>query len=559
MTNAAQPTPIPAPEGFPVVWAQPGDEHRLWTRESMHAPGQIRAMDASIAKRWIDGGMNAAFEHYSMPVRNRYFRVNTYLYQSIFPFTFDPAELQRLGHEAERRVGEVLGRQLALWNEQWLPELLGIYADWIAVDHAALDDAGLAAHVRRVVDDSVHVWEIHFKIAFPMLMSMSLFDDFYRETLAAEDRYEAVRLLQGIENMSVKSDRALWQLSRRAVGSQAVLDALSGDGPDAIRAALAGTADGRDLLAGLDEWLGEYGLRSTNFLEVSRASLQEDPTSVLLALRDLVANPEADPYQELSRLAAEREQLIAKARETLAVYPEPVRGQFEFLLAAAQEGAVLQEDHNFWLDGRVTALVRAVVVELGRRLEARGLVDAAADVFHLEVEEAVARLEAGTDLRAVVAARVAELEQYAKVPAPPILGTLPPGPPPDDPVARAIDKMFGAPPRAPEAPGTLHGNAGSPGVVRGVARVIRSLDDAERLGRREILVAETTAPPWTPLFARVGGIVTDTGGILSHCAIVAREYAIPAVVGVGMGTVAIPDGALVEVDGDTGTVRLIQA
>lgn len=97
MDMATEPTPIVAPPEFPVTWEEPGDEHRLWTRETMHAPGQINAMDVSIARRWIANGMNPAFEGYSFPVRNRYTAYNTYLYQSIFPFTFDPDELQRLG------------------------------------------------------------------------------------------------------------------------------------------------------------------------------------------------------------------------------------------------------------------------------------------------------------------------------------------------------------------------------------------------------------------------------------------------------------------------------
>jgi pyruvate,water dikinase len=77
------------------------------------------------------------------------------------------------------------------------------------------------------------------------------------------------------------------------------------------------------------------------------------------------------------------------------------------------------------------------------------------------------------------------------------------------------------------------------------------------LNKGDILVTDTTAPPWTPLFATAGGIVTDTGGILSHCAVVAREYRIPAVVGTGGSTAIIKDGQLIEVDGDAGAVRII--
>ena len=113
-------------------------------------------------------------------------------------------------------------------------------------------------------------------------------------------------------------------------------------------------------------------------------------------------------------------------------------------------------------------------------------------------------------------------------------------------------------PQFPTVPAMLPGNAGSAGSVRGKARVIRTLADASRLQPGEILVTTATAPAWTPLFAVAAGVVTDTGGILSHCAVVAREYGIPAVVGVMGATAMIADGQWVEVDGNAGVVRLIE-
>jgi phosphoenolpyruvate synthase/pyruvate phosphate dikinase len=118
-------------------------------------------------------------------------------------------------------------------------------------------------------------------------------------------------------------------------------------------------------------------------------------------------------------------------------------------------------------------------------------------------------------------------------------------------------KFFGTPPQPPREPGVLEGSPGSPGVVRGRARVLRSLSEAAEIQQGEVLVAETTAPPWTPLFATAAAVVTDTGGILSHCAVVAREYRIPAVVGAAMATATIRDGQTVEVDGDAGIVRVL--
>ncbi len=121
--------------------------------------------------------------------------------------------------------------------------------------------------------------------------------------------------------------------------------------------------------------------------------------------------------------------------------------------------------------------------------------------------------------------------------------------------------MFGGPPAAPDPqhPELISGTPGAPGKVTGTARVITRLSDAGRLSHGEILVTPTTSPPWTPLFITAGAIVTDTGGALSHCAIVAREYGIPATVGTRMATAVIQDGQQIEVDGDAGTVRILKA
>jgi len=103
----------------------------------------------------------------------------------------------------------------------------------------------------------------------------------------------------------------------------------------------------------------------------------------------------------------------------------------------------------------------------------------------------------------------------------------------------------------------LRGNPGSPGKVRGTARVLHSIADADKLLEGDILVAATTAPPWTTFFATVAAVVTDSGGLLSHTAVIAREYGIPAVVGASQATTLIQDGQLLEVDGDAGIVRIL--
>jgi phosphoenolpyruvate synthase/pyruvate phosphate dikinase len=119
-----------------------------------------------------------------------------------------------------------------------------------------------------------------------------------------------------------------------------------------------------------------------------------------------------------------------------------------------------------------------------------------------------------------------------------------------------VAKFYGVPGTAEWDGEVLRGTPASAGRAVGIARVIMGAPDFGRLAAGDVLVCPTTTPAWTPLFASAAALVTDTGGILSHAAIVAREYGLPAVVGCEMATSAIRDGARVEVDGETGRVTV---
>jgi phosphohistidine swiveling domain-containing protein len=554
MTQSTMPQPIPLPDDFPVVWELPEDAHGFWERETMHVPGQATMLDDSFARRWIDEGFNAACEDFSMPVRNAYRRVNTYIYQSIAPVSHDPAQLEQLGRAAQERLGATIGRQRELWDGERLPEIKELLGRWRAFDLQGASDARLIGHLHDSIAWSERAWHIHFLTVFPVLVSMSLFDDLYAELLGGDDRYGAFRLLQGQDNQSLVVDRDLYALSRRALRSDAVRTVLETVAAPQVIDELGDSDDGRAFLAELDAFLAEHGHRASLYVTVSAPSWIEDPTPLITVLQDAVTQPERDPLGKLTEFAAEREQLTAEARARLAEFPTAVREQFEFLLGAAQQGSILQEDHNYWIDTQIVYEVRRVVLELGRRLAANGAVDDAADVFHLRLEELD---DLSADLRGVVAERKLEIEHFRTVASPPMLGMLPPGPPPDDPISRAVIKMFGGRPTESERADVLYGMAGSPGVARGRVRIVRSLAEGDSLEFGEILVAPTTAPPWTPLFARAAAIVTDAGGILSHCAVVAREYSIPAVVGAKRATSVLRDGQLVEVDGTSGRIHVV--
>ena len=154
------------------------------------------------------------------------------------------------------------------------------------------------------------------------------------------------------------------------------------------------------------------------------------------------------------------------------------------------------------------------------------------------------------------------MEAAAQASPPGAVGTPPPPPQPGDFVDPFMDaivtRLLGikAPAEGEQDPNVIDGVAGSPGTYRGVARVVRSLEEAGDLEDGEIMVCEMTLPPWVPMFAIAGAVVSDVGGVMSHCAIVAREFNIPAVVGSVDGTTRIKTGQTVTVDGTNGNVYL---
>lgn len=549
--------PIPAPAGFPVTWTEPGEEHLFWTHERMHFPDPMPSLTFSVASR-LTQGFGRAAEAYEMPIRFGAKHVNTYYYQAVIPVMASPEELQAMGERSQQKLGAVMGRLSDYWATECLPEIKQHLAHWESFDLSAATTPSLLEHLKDALARHDRLWEIHFRVAFPFLLAMSLFDEIYRDLFGNESAFDAYRLLQGFENKTIETGRVLWELSRKALTMPDVRLIVEERSADEVIPALERSSDGRAFLADLRAYLDEYGQRGDKFGDLSYPSWIEDPTPVIKNLKDFIAQPDRDLVSEMAAQAAERERLVAAARERLKGYPQPVVGQFEFLLKAAQEASVLSEDHGFWIDFRGAYQMRRILLEFGRRLANAGVIEKRDDVFFLTLDELREATESlpRLDRRQLVATRKAEMEHFRKMAPPPALGTDH-GPPPDNPVSRTIGKFFGGPPQPLPDPNVLRGNAGSPGIARGPARVIRSLAEASRLQKGDVLVAETTAPPWTPLFATAAAVITDTGGILSHCAVVAREYRIPAVVGTGGATATIRDGQIVEVDGNTGMVRIV--
>jgi pyruvate,water dikinase len=569
--------PIPTPPDFPVRWGDPGDARLTWDfNTGLKDP--VPLMVDAVVNAFLVGG-NAGFEQAALPFYLRTARVNTYQYFAMVPTEAPPEVamkamglLNRAAPGAFKVVMEKMGARMSkkaeaaldplvadfetYWNDELLPEIKQHIAYFESTDLRGLSLDQLRAHLVEALRRTERMGALH-GVIFPMLYAMSRFEELYCELFEGATTLDALRLTQGLDNKVMEGNRALWQLSRTAESTPEVATILAEQAAGSVIPTLEKSEAGRPFLAALRAWLAEYGRRLNSVFTLVEPGWYEDPTLAVQSLQAYLAMPGIRPEMDLATQAAEREGAVAEARTRLARYPRPVVDRFESLLKAAQVATIVHEDHNFWIDQRLFYHIRQLILEFGRRLAQAGSLDTVNDVFHLLPNE----LQDGQDkdLKGLVRERKEELERFRRVSPPQRLGTMPPfemeG---GGPIMRAMFKgELAAPSKDRSEANTVKGFAGSAGVVRGRARVILSLAEAGRLQPGDVLVAPATEPPWTPLFATVAAVVTDNGGVLSHTAVVAREFRIPAVVGTGRATSTFSDGQLLEVDGDAGIVRVI--
>jgi phosphohistidine swiveling domain-containing protein len=540
---------------FPEDWGADVPDGPPFTFDDMHYPFPISPLFASFRAR---DGFAIALREYKVPViAMEAMHRNYYKFQRmVLPEPSDEAEAALLFQPAEEAIRAEMGRLLDRWHGEHLPRIRELLDRVNALD-PGLDDLEAALADAEAI--STEVWTIHFRIVVPMTLAMQVFDELYAD-LFGESEGESHALLVGALSESVKSGIGLSDLAQ-AARDLGLAEVMLESPPANLLANLAAAPGGSDFLGRLDDYLAVYGYRQDLF-DYLTSTWIEDPSFALYAIRAYVQSGR-DLREEHAAMARSAAAALEDARERLAGYPEPVRGQFEAMLQFARHASFLQEEHNFHIDQQYSARSRLFFLRIGRRLVDAGLIDHPDDVMMLTVNE-LEELSAGSsspgvasDLRSPIAMRRHEMEIARTMTPPPFLGKTPPSPPKfSNPMMRGTARFWGMPVEPSEDPRELRGMAGSRGTVSGIARVARTLEEARTLVPGEILVAITTMPPWTPLFAIAAAVVTESGGPLSHCAIVAREYGIPAAVGVPGATQRIKTGQRITVDGATGSVRL---
>ena len=345
-------------------------------------------------------------------------------------------------------------------------------------------------------------------------------------------------LIGGVETKTTEANRALETLAASIREDEGLRPIFAVPGARDIGAALAEEESGRRFLEGFEAFLMTYGHRETDF-SLASGTWRDEPERVFALLTALVAAPPS-ATESYARWEAARDRLLAHSILGLP----PLRQAFLAALRRGRAFFTLREDTHFHATLALPVL-RALALEVGRRLAEAGAIEAPWEVLHLKLGELenLGEVWPPTDaeiarLRGLVARRKAKRESLASTPM-------------VDPRLLAIPHIRKGGERL-----LLRGSAGSPGSAVGTARIVRDAGEFGTLLPGEILVAPLTNPSWTPLFRHALAIVVDSGGPASHAAIVAREYGVPAVMGVGSGTAILKDGQRIRVDGSAGTVSM---
>jgi pyruvate,water dikinase len=479
--------------------------------------------------------------------------VNGFAYKTLRPVA--DAEVP----ERFRRAEEVLQRkfwrdQLRDWNETIKPASIQAHRALQSIDPDGLSDADLAGYLTRCRDHHAAMLYQHMRFTAAAMIPTGDF-------LVHVGRWtglppaELLDLMRGSSPVSAGASGELEQMIA-AIGRDARAARLleSNDDPGRVLADLR-ALDG-STGAAVSGYLDLVGYRLLDGFDISNPFALELPDVLLRAIRAAIGGTGVE--------ASDVEGRIADVRGKV---PAEHRAEFDGLLEEARLTYRLRDERGVFSDIWAAGLMRRAALAGGRRVAAKGRIHNAEHFVDAGLEEMCALLAGAGPSADELADRAAYRASHTAKNAPAVLG--PPPPPPPDlsklppacgrimaAVFVAIGALFGSS-EAPHEERMLRGLAASRGVYEGPARRVSHPSEFDRIVRGDVLVTESTTEAFNILLPLLGAIVTDSGGLLSHSAIVAREYGIPGVVGTREATERIADGVRVRVDGNAGEVTVL--
>jgi phosphohistidine swiveling domain-containing protein len=558
---------------FPIDWQQ-GEKELFWIYDDLHIPNPVSPMFFDIGGWWLT--CDHMFRRFGTPFACDWIakEINGYVYTAAVPCDaglhaeateYQARYVPRVPRDGEHAatigaylgwvLPEYAGNFLAWWRERLRPEIERNFAYLDGIDYDGATMREMAVYLEDAIDVHDRHWKIHWMLNFAQFSSTTNLNAVIAEVRGGEDPGLMGRLQSSLEDRNWDSIEDLWKIKGMIKGDSELAAAFEGETAGDILRALEGSVAGKAFLAGpiLDHQKA-FGYKAIWSHEFAFRTWREDPVPILGAIRGYLATD----YDYPSNIATVRADLEAAEREVM----EGVEGAAREMLREALDLSLgmnpLTPDHHFYIDQGTNARLRIVLIEIGRKLTAAGVLDDPEDVMYLRYNELRLLMadQGALDAQELVSDRRDAREDAAERRPPSWVGTA---------TQTALDfpynALWGFPEKfhagEPATSGEVRGLAASPGVVEGPARFVSSLDEFDQVQSGEILVCRMTNPAWVVLFTKIIGLVTEAGGAVSHPAVVAREFGIPAVVGTTNAGERIKTGDRIRVNGTTGVVEIL--
>jgi phosphohistidine swiveling domain-containing protein len=546
----------------PIEWASDEEKKLHFWLDDLHCPQPISPMWFDIGGWWLT--CNYMYRRFGVPFGKDWVAktVNGYVLSAVVPRP--AAEESELWSYYNMVMPVYADKFLDWWKRRYLPEILRNfeYLDTFPMDTASLPE--LMILLEEAIDIQERHWRLHWMLNLAQFQASITFESVLLPLIGEQHKPLIGRILVSDEDRNWDSVRELWVLKNTVKQSAGLKRAFDeNDTADGVIKALQGTDEGRGLLKQIDVYRNEYGNKSMYAHEYIYTTWRENPTPIVEALRGYLLT-DYDYEKDVRQLRENREAAI---KEMWSLVPSTTsqedRDKLQTALDLALKMTPLTPDHHFYMDQGTYARMRLVLMGIGRKLVEVGGLNQPDDIMFLKYDE-LRKLSANLstlDARSIVKQRRRDREKAFAARPPLWAGTITDWSMYGEPYKQVLWDWPGIYERAKDAPkqpaGSVNGLGASAGVFEGIARVVDSADQFDQVKKGEVLVCKMTSPSWVVLFTKIGALVTDSGGALSHPAVVSREFGIPAVVGTRTATQMIKTGQRVRLNGVSGLVEIL--
>ena len=558
---------------FPIDW-QEGEKELFWIFDDLHIPNPVSPMFFDIGGWWLT--CDHMFRRFGTPFACDWIakEINGYVYTAAVPCDpelhseateYQARYVPRVPREADHaaKIGaylgwvlpEYAGNFLAWWRDRLRPEIERNFAYLDGIDYEAASMREMAVYLEDAIDVHDRHWKIHWMLNFAQFASTTNLNAVIAEVRGGEDPGLMGRLQSSLEDRNWDSIEDLWKIKEEVKGDDELKVAFESETATDVLDALTRSERGRRLISERIEAHQEtFGNKAIWSHEFAFRTWREDPAPIIGAITGYLHSD----YDYPSNIASVRDDLEAAKREVMEGVDGEGREKLQQALDLSLNMNPLTPDHHFYVDQGTNARLRLALIAIGRKLADGGVLEDAEDVMYLRYNELRLLMadQGALDAKELVSDRRDAREEAAERRPPSWVGTA---------TQTALDfpynALWGFPEKfhagEPATSGEVRGLAASPGVVEGPARFVASLDEFDQVRDGEILVCRMTNPAWVVLFTKIIGLVTEAGGAVSHPAVVAREFGIPAVVGTTNAGERIKTGDRIRVNGSSGVVEIL--